>query len=62
VSGDDAVKPYIKAGFAAAIAFLSALVTGLTDGSMTALEWVVAVLAAFVAAAGVYNIPYQPKK
>lgn len=56
-------NPYLKAGFAAVVAFLGALIAALSgeETTVSPLEWVTAVLAAVVAAGGVWQLPYAPK-
>lgn len=53
-----------KALFAAAIAFLGAIVTVLVGdtglGDLTDGQWATAILAALIAAGGVWNLPYRP--
>lgn len=53
-------REYAKAIVAALVAFLTALVTGLTDDHLTALEWVVAALAAVTAGGAVFGVPNRP--
>lgn len=50
-------REYAKAITAAVIAALTALGTGLTDGSMTPAEWVAVALAAAVALGAVFAVP-----
>lgn len=54
------LAPYAKAIIAAIIAALTALGTGLTDGHMTAAEWVAVALSFFVALGAVYGVPNTP--
>lgn len=54
------VNQYAKSLIAALIAALTALGTGLTDGSMSPAEWVAVALAFVVALGAVYSIPNAP--
>lgn len=53
-----------KAVYAALVAFLGSIGVVLVGdtglGELTAGQWVAAVLAALIAAGGVWNIPYRP--
>lgn len=51
------VAPYAKAIIGALIAGVSVIAAGVTDGHLSAGEWVSALLAALVALGGVYKIP-----
>jgi sugar phosphate permease len=52
--------PYAKAILGALIAGLTALGTALTDGGVSASEWVAAAIATLVALGAVYAIPNAP--
>jgi hypothetical protein len=49
-----------KALVAAVIGLLGAVVTGLADGHLTAIEWVVAALAGVTAGGAVFGVPNRP--
>jgi hypothetical protein len=51
------LAPYAKAIIGALIAGLTAIATALTDGGVSASEWVTAAIATLVALGGVYAIP-----
>lgn len=51
------VKEIAKALIAGAIAGLTALGAGLTDGDLTAAEWITAIIAALTAIGVVYRVP-----
>ena len=54
------IAPYAKAIIAAAVTFLGALVTALDDGSISASEWLTAVIALLVAGGAVFSVPNRP--
>lgn len=54
------MNTYAKAIIAALIAALTALGTGLTDGGMSASEWVAVALAFVVSLGAVYSVPNAP--
>lgn len=51
------MKRIAKALVAGAIAGLTAVGTGLTDGSITAAEWITALIATLAAFGAVYEVP-----
>lgn len=53
-------QEYAKALVGALAAFLAAVVTGLADEHITAVEWVVAALAAVTAGGAVFGVPNRP--
>lgn len=53
---------YAKAIIAAVIAGLGVIVEGLTDGSLSAQEWINAIIAMLVLFSGVYVTPNSSKK
>ena len=55
------INQYAKAILAAIIAALAALGTSLTDGGVSASEWVAVALAFFVALGGVFAVPNAPQ-
>jgi len=57
-----AIAPYYKAVAAALIAFLSAIATGLSNGHLSAQEWITAVIAFLVAGGAVFSVPNKPGK
>ena len=56
------IAPYGKAVVGFQIAGLTALYVALSDGSVTASEWVGVALAALGTLAGVYATPWRPNK
>lgn len=53
---------YAKAIIAAVVAGLGVIVEGLTDGSLSAQEWINAVIATLLLFGGVYVTPNSKKK
>ena len=56
------MNAYLKAIYGGVAARLTALGTALTDGSITALEWVGIATAAVVAFGAVYGVTNTPKQ
>ena len=55
------IAPYRKAITGALIGALTMLGTALTDGHVTAAEWVAVLLAAVASGGGVWAVPNTPK-
>jgi hypothetical protein len=53
----DKIAPYYKAIAAALVAFLTAISTSLDDGSLTAQDWIGALIALLVGLGVVFAIP-----
>ena len=54
------VAPYAKAIIGALIAFLTAIVTALDSGGISAAEWVTAVVALLIAGGAIFSVPNKP--
>jgi drug/metabolite transporter superfamily protein YnfA len=56
----DKIAPYYKAIAGAVVAFLTAISTSLDDGTLTAQDWIGAVIALVVGLGVVFVIPNKP--
>ena len=57
-----AIAPYYKSVTAALIAFLSAIAAGLSNGHLSAQEWITAVIALLIAGGAVFTVPNLPRE
>lgn len=54
------LAPYAKSIIGALVAFLTAVATGLEDGSLSAQEWITAFIALLVTFGAVFSVPNRP--